>query len=58
MLILLSDCYEELYGNPEIRVALLKLAPINGILMETPLITSSKTGAPKPIALSKASIET
>ena len=53
MLILVSDCYEELNGNPEFRVALLKLAPINGILMETPLITSSKTGAPKPVALSK-----
>ena len=53
MLILVSDCYEELNGNPEIRVALLKLAPINGILMETLLITSSKTGAPEPVALSK-----
>ena len=59
MLLLVSNCSQQFYNslfswNHKIWVALFKSTKTNSILIRTPLMFSSKTGAPKPTGLSGA----
>ena len=50
---LVSDRSQELNCNPKMWVALFRLTTTDSILIRTPLLSSSKTHAPQPTALSR-----